>query len=85
MNKYLKTLDYTVDLSSGTFGLANIQSVLGIILLVLSICSILYKFVLSIVLHIKNKQYGAIETDFEKAKEEIEQLKRGVDNGNKSE
>ena len=47
--------------------------------------SILYKFVLSIVLNIKNKQYSEIENDFEKAKNEIEQLKRGVDDGNKSE
>ena len=39
--KTLKMIDYSVDVASGSYGLANIQTILGIILLVLSIISIL--------------------------------------------
>ena len=81
MNKTLQAIDYSVDISSGAYGLANIQTILGIILLVLSICSILFKMGLSIYTHIKNKQYKEVIDDLDKAKEEIEKLKDGGNNG----
>lgn len=81
MNKTLQVIDYSVDVSSGAYGITNIQSILGIILLVLSILSILYKMGLSIYTHIKNKQYKEIAEDLDKAKEEIEKLKDGDNDG----
>lgn len=81
MNKSIQAIDYSVDVASGSYGIANIQSVLGIILLVLSICSILFKMVFSIYTHIKNKQYKEIIEDLDKAKEEIEKLKDGDNDG----
>lgn len=77
MNKTIQTIDYSVDVASGTYGLANIQTILGIVLLVLSIASILFKMVFSIYTHIKNKQYAEIQKDLDQAKEEIEKLKEG--------
>ena len=77
MNKTIQTIDYSVDVASGTYGLANIQTILGIVLLVLSIASILFKMGFSIYTHIKNKQYAEIQKDLDQAKEEIEKLKEG--------
>ena len=77
MNKAIQTIDYSVDVASGTYGLANIQTILGIVLLVLSIASILFKMGFSIYTHIKNKQYAEIQKDLDQAKEEIEKLKEG--------
>ena len=81
MNKTLQIVDYSVDVTSGAYGLANIQTILGIILLILSILSILFKCGLSIYTHIKNKKYEEIVNDLDKAKEEIEKLKDGDNNG----
>ena len=77
MNKTIQTIDYSVDVASGTYGLANIQTILGIVLLVLSIASILFKMGFSIYTHIKNKQFAEIQKDLGQAKEEIEKLKDG--------
>ena len=56
--KKLLTIDYTVDVASGSYGLVNIQTILGIILLILSILSIIIKSVMTIYIHIKNLQVG---------------------------
>ena len=77
MNKKIQIIDYSVDVASGSYGLSNIQTILGIILLVLSIASILFKMGFSIYTHIKNKQYDKIQKDLDIAKEEIQKLKDG--------
>lgn len=82
MRKSLQALDYSVDVSSGAYGIANIQSILGIILLVLSICSVLYKMGLAIYTHFKNKEYKEIAEVLDKTKEEIEKIKDGGNDGN---
>lgn len=75
MSKTIQALDYSVDVASGSYALANIHEILGIILLVLSICSILYKMIYTIIVHAKNKEYKEIADEIEKAKEEIENFK----------
>lgn len=80
MNKAIQTIDYSVDLASGAYGLANIYTILGIILLILSISSILFKMGFSIYTHIKNKQFAKIQEDLDHAKEELEKLKDGENN-----
>ena len=77
MKRSIQMIDYSVDVASGSYGLANIQTILGIVLLVLSIISILFKMGFSIYTHIKNKQYQEIQKDLDQAKEEIEKLKDG--------
>lgn len=78
--KKLLTIDYTVDVASGSYGLANIQTILGIILLILSILSIIIKSVMTIYIHIKNKNYNGVIEELEKTKEELEKLKEGDSN-----
>ena len=78
--KKLLTIDYTVDVASGSYGLANIQTILGIILLILSILSIIIKSVMTIYIHIKNKNYNGVIEELEKTKEELEKLKDGDSN-----
>lgn len=78
--KKLVTIDYAVDVASGGYGLANIQTILGIILLILSILSIIIKSVITIYIHIKNKNYNGIIEELEQAKEELEKLKDGDSN-----
>jgi len=75
--KKLMTIDYAVDVASGSYGLANIQTILGIILLILSILSIIIKSVITIYVHIKNKNYNGVIEELEKTKEELEKLKDG--------
>ena len=78
--KKLLTIDYTVDVASGSYGLANIQTILGIILLIMSILSIIIKSVMTIYIHIKNKNYNGVIEELEKTKEELEKLKDGDSN-----
>lgn len=75
--KKLMTIDYSVDVASGSYGIANIQNILGIILLILSILSIIIKGVITIYIHIKNKNYNAALKELEKTKDELEKLKDG--------
>lgn len=75
--KKLITIDYSVDVASGSYGIINIQQILGVILLILSILSIIIKSVIALYLHIKNKNYNGIVDELDKAKEEIEKLKDG--------
>ena len=52
----------------------NIENVFNIILLVLSICSILYRLGYNIYKLIKNRKYDKIHDEIDKAKEDIEKL-----------
>lgn len=81
MKKEIQIIDYSVDVASGTYGLANFQTILGIICLILSICSILYKMIYTIIIHIKEKKYEEIGKDIDKGKQEIEKLKDGDNDG----
>lgn len=78
--KKLTTIDYAVDVASGSYGIANIENILGIILLILSILSIIIKSVMAIYIHLKNKNYNGIVKEINKAKEEIEKIKDGDEN-----
>lgn len=61
----------------GTYGLANMQEVLGIIILILSICNILINLAIKVIDKIKNKNYKGITEDINDAKEELKNLKGG--------
>lgn len=57
------------------FGISNIQSIFGIILLALQVGLILCKVGYKIYLRIKYKQLDKIQDDIEKAMNELEQIK----------
>lgn len=85
--KKLTTIDYAVDVASGSYGIVNIQNILGIILLILSITSIIIKGVMTVYIHFKNKDYNGVlkaleqtSEQLEKTKEELEKIKDGDDN-----
>lgn len=57
------------------FGISNIESVLGIILLSLQVGLILWKVGYKVYLRIKYKQLDKIQKDIEDAMDELEQIK----------
>lgn len=75
----LKYLDYTVDATGATYGIANIQQILGIIVLILSILSFLCKIVYSIYVKIKNAKYDEISKELDKAKEELKEAQQVIE------
>lgn len=56
------------------FGLANMESILGIIILAFQIVIILYKFGVKIYNKIKKKEYDSLLEDIEQATSELKQL-----------
>ena len=56
------------------FGLANMESILGIIILAFQIVIILYKFGVKIYNKIKKKEYDILLEDIEQATSELKQL-----------
>lgn len=77
----LDKIDNGLNVIGILFGVQNIQETLGIIILVLNIVSILFKFGLSIYNKIKNKQIDKIGDDINGAIEELEKIKEDINNG----
>lgn len=71
MNKF-KAYQYTVDVAGGAYGLANIQTVLGIIVLILSIFNVLFNATIRIISLVKKREINKIN---EVLDDTIEQLK----------
>lgn len=65
-----------ISIFTGTIALANIQEILSIIILVLSIANILFNASIKIYSKIKNKKYDKIPNDINEASEELEKLKK---------
>lgn len=57
------------------FAITNIESILGIVLLVLQVALILWKVGYKVYLRIKYKQLDKIQKDIEDAMDELEQIK----------
>lgn len=57
-----------------SLGIAQIETILGIVLLVFQIGLIIYKLIRSIIDKIKKKDYDGIENDIKNATDEIEKL-----------
>ena len=72
-----------VSIFTGSFALVNIEQILSIIILVISLANILINVILKIYNHIKNKQYDEIPNDINEASEQIENLQKKE--GNKHE
>ena len=73
----IKYCQYSVDVVGGAYGLAYIQTVLGIIILVLSIFNVLLNATVKIISLIKKRQYDKVNEVLE---DTIEELKEVGDN-----
>ena len=60
---------------TGAFGLANLQDILGIIVLILSILNILINLALRIYHKVKERKYDQIPSDINNAIDEINKIK----------
>ena len=73
--KIYNTIENTTIASGVAFGISNIESVLGVILLSLQVGLILWKVGYKVYLRIKYKQLDKIQKDIEDAMTELEQIK----------
>lgn len=69
-------LDYGVSVLSTCWSLENIDSLLGIILLIFSIANIVFKAILQIKNKIDNKKYNEIPEIIEDVIEDIKEIKK---------
>ena len=79
--KVLNRIEDVSILVASAFGLSQIETLLGIIILVFQLAIIIYKCVVKIIEHFKNKNYKEVVEELEKTKEELEKLKEGGGNG----
>ena len=77
MKKVSDMIDYGLSTVSLTWALNDIEHYLSIILLILSLINLLYKFVRDIYIHIKNKEFDKIDDVIKDTIEELEQMKEG--------
>ena len=76
-------LEYALNIVGITYGAINVQEVLGIIVLILSILSILWKAGVKIYTLIKNKKYNEVDETINETINDLNDLKEGVKNDTK--
>lgn len=76
-------LDYSLNIVGITYGAINVQEILGITVLILSILSILWKAGVKIYTLIKNKKYNEIDETINETINDLNDLKEGVKNDTK--
>ena len=64
---------------TGAVGLQQIESIIGIISVSLSVLWILFKFVFKVYQAIKNKDYSNLENDIIKTKEDLDKIKEDLE------
>lgn len=67
-------LSDTISILTGSFAIANIEHILSIVILVLSILNIVFNALIKIIKHIKNKQYDLLDDDLNQAKEDLQNI-----------
>ena len=65
----------SASLITGAYALVNIQEILSIVILVLSIINILFNMVMRIYHHFKDKKYDEISNDISTTIQELEKIK----------
>lgn len=69
--KMIKYGNYTVETTGGIYGIANIESILGIVVLILTIFNILINSAYKIYLHYKKREIDEISKVVHSSTEEI--------------
>jgi hypothetical protein len=64
---------------TGAVGIQQIESIIGIISVSLSVLWILFKFALKVYQAIKNKDYFNLENDINKTKEDLDKIKEDLE------
>ena len=64
---------------TGAVGLQQIESIIGIISVSLSVLWILFKFAFKVYQALKNKDYSNLGNDINKTKEELEKIKEDLE------
>lgn len=65
-----------------TFSLSQIESIIGILILVINLIMLIYNSIFKIITHIKNKDYKSIESDLRNLNDELDNFinnKKGSD------
>lgn len=78
--KPMKMIDYSVDVAGSSYGLVNVHTILGIIVLILTILNILIKMIIAIYHKIKSKQYTEIPNIIDNTIENFKELDKNEDN-----
>lgn len=78
MEKLKNIIDYGLPSISLSWALIDIENVLSIILLILSLLNLLYKMIRDIYFAIKNKKYKDVGDVIENTIEDIEKLKEEI-------
>lgn len=68
------TLSNTLSVITASWGISNIQDILGIIVLILSIMNILWNMIYKIYNNIKSKNYTEIDDNIKNAIDEINNI-----------
>lgn len=74
MKNLYDAADVTTSAAGVGFGITNVQSTLGVILLILSIANILIKGGIAIYNHIKKKEYNKIPQVIDNTIEKLEEV-----------
>ncbi len=82
MKKLFDALETGLNVVGVAIGVSDIESVLNIILLIVSIAAILFRAGYAIYQKVKEKKYNEIADELEKAKEQLEQLQPKEDDEN---
>ena len=72
--KIFNTCNYTVEVAGASYGLVNIQTILGIIVLILTIINVILNATVRIILAIKKREYDKISEVLDETKEQLEEV-----------
>lgn len=75
----------SISVLTGGFAIANIEEILSIIILVISLLNILINLCVRIYNNIKNKKYGEISKDIEDAEDKLRYLQEEIKKKEKGE
>lgn len=72
--KIFNTCNYTVEVAGASYGLVNIQTILGIIVLILTIINVILNATVRIILAIKKREYNKINEVLDDTIEELKEV-----------
>ncbi len=73
-----KKFDYILSTIGIAWSVQDLQNIISLILLIISLLNILWKGGYSIYTHVKNKEFNKIESDIKESKEELEKLNNTI-------